>query len=97
MCKSDNTPGAYGYCLGFVSGMAAVMEQVGLGTSGTFRGAMGLCARAPYPTGNAEVLAFVRWAQQNPQQWSQPSAVGVMTALAATWRCPEQNDHAITQ
>jgi hypothetical protein len=31
----------YSSCLGFISGTAAVMEQVGPGASGTFRGAMG--------------------------------------------------------
>ncbi len=88
MCKS-NGPG-HEYCLGFISGTAAMMEQVGIGTSGQFRGAFGMCVSMPYPTGNAEVAAFISWAERNPQQWATPSAVGVMTALADAWRCAEQ-------
>ena len=88
MCKSNGA--GYSYCLGFISGTAAVMEQVGLGTSGAFRGAFGMCVSMPYPTGNAEVAAFIIWAEKNPQQWATPSAVGVMTALAGAWRCAAQ-------
>ncbi len=85
MCKSNGD--GYNYCLGFISGTAAVMEQVGLGTSGTFRGAMGMCVAMPYPTGNTEVAAFIRWAEKNSQFWDKPSAVGVMLALSAAWPC----------
>ncbi len=85
MCKS--TGDGYSYCLGFISGTAAVMEQVGLGTSGDFRGAMGMCVSMPYPTGNAEVAAFINWAEKNPQFREKPSAVGAMLALAAAWPC----------
>ncbi len=85
MCKS--TGDAYSYCLGYVSGTAAVMEQVGLGATGNFRGAMGMCVSMPYPTGNAEVAAFIRWAEANTQLWDKPSAVGIMVALSATWPC----------
>ena len=67
-----------------------MMEQVGLGTSGQFRGAFGMCVSMPYPTGDAEVAAFITWADRNPQEWATPSAVGVMTALAEAWRCAEQ-------
>jgi hypothetical protein len=88
MCKS-NGPG-HEYCLGFISGTAGMMEQVGLGTSGQFRGAFGMCVSMPYPTGDAEVAAFITWADRNPQEWATPSAVGVMTALAEAWRCAEQ-------
>lgn len=88
MCRSNGAD--YGYCLGFISGTAAVMEQIGLGASGDFRGAMGMCVPRPYPTANAEVQAFVNWAQRNTQQWGQPSAVGVMMALANTWPCAGQ-------
>jgi hypothetical protein len=65
MCQSSGTD--YAYCLGFVSGHAAVMEQVGVGAQGDFRGAMGMCVSMPYPTANAEVAAFVNWAQRNQQ------------------------------
>jgi hypothetical protein len=85
MCKSGGD--GYSYCLGFISGTAAVMEQVGLGTTGNFRGAMGMCVSLPYPTGNAEVAAFIRWAEANSQLWGKPSAVGVLVALSATWPC----------
>jgi len=85
MCQSSGAD--YAYCLGFVSGQAAVMEQVGVGGSGDFRGAMGMCVSMPYPAANAEVAAFISWAQRNPQFWSKPSAVGVILALAATWPC----------
>jgi hypothetical protein len=85
MCKSSGD--GYSYCLGFISGTAAVMEQVGLGTSGNFRGAMGMCVSMPYPTGNVEVAAFIRWAEANSQLWDKPSAVGVMVALSVTWPC----------
>jgi hypothetical protein len=85
MCQSSGTD--YAYCLGFVSGHAAVMEQVGVGASGDFRGAMGMCVSMPYPTANAEVAAFVNWAQRNQQLWGKPSAVGVMLALAGAWPC----------
>ena len=88
MCRSNGAD--YGYCLGFISGTAAVMEQVSLGTSGQFRGAMGMCVSMPYPSPNAEVQAFVNWAQRNPQLGGKPSAVGVMMALANTWPCAEQ-------
>lgn len=88
MCRSNGAD--FGYCLGFVSGMAAVMEQVGIGTTGDFRGAMGMCASMPYPTANAEVQAFVAWAQQNPQLLGKPGAVGVTMALANTWPCAGQ-------
>jgi hypothetical protein len=85
MCKSSGD--AYSYCVGFISGTAAVMEQVGLGTTGNFRGAMGMCVSVPFPTGNAEVAAFIRWAEANSQLWDKPSAVGVLVALSATWPC----------
>lgn len=85
MCKSSGD--GYSYCLGFISGTAAVMEQVGLGTTGNFRGAMGMCVSMPYPTGNAEVAAFVRWAEKNSEFWDKPSAIGVVLALSAAWPC----------
>jgi hypothetical protein len=88
MCKSNGE--GYGYCLGFVTGAALLMEQVGLGTSGQFRGAFGMCVSSPYPTGNAEVAAFINWAERNPQERAMPSANGVMTALSEAWRCAEQ-------
>jgi hypothetical protein len=73
--------------VGFISGTVAVMEQVGLGTSGNFRGAMGMCVSMPDPTGNAEVGAFINWAEKNPQFREKPSAVGVMLALSSAWPC----------
>jgi hypothetical protein len=85
MCKSNGE--GSNYCLGFISGTAAVMEQVGLGTSGNFRGSMGMCVAMPYPTGNAEVAAFIRWAEKNTQFWDKPSAIGVILALSAAWPC----------
>ena len=94
MCKSNQADNYFGLCLGFVSGVAGVMEQVGLNANGVFRGAMGMCVSAPYPSANAEVEAFAKWGQKNRQMWGQPSIVGVMTALASTWRCSEQNPSA---
>jgi hypothetical protein len=88
MCKS--TGAAYGYCLGLISGMAAVMEQVGLNTSGQFRSRMGMCVSAPYPSANAEVQVFINWAQQNPKFLGTPGAVGVTIALANAWPCGGQ-------
>ncbi len=90
MCRSNGAGVDYGYCLGFISGTAAVMEQVGLGASGDFRKMMGMCVSMPYPTGNAEVAAFISWAEKNPQWWSKPSAIGVMFAPANTWPCVGQ-------
>lgn len=87
MCKSNGDGRAY--CLGYISGTAAVMEQVALSTSGQFHAMMGMCVSAPYPSGNAEVAAFISWAEQNQQLWNQPSAVGVMLALDSTWHCKE--------
>jgi hypothetical protein len=57
MCKSSGE--GYSYCLGYISGTAAVMEQVGLNTSGRFHAMMGMCVSVPYPSGNAEVAAFI--------------------------------------
>jgi hypothetical protein len=88
MCRSPGE--GYGYCAGFISGTAMVMEAVGVSTSGEFRGAFGMCVSTPYPSGNAEVAAFISWAQRNPQFGGMPSANGVMTALAITWPCAEQ-------
>lgn len=85
MCKSNGD--GYSYCLGYISGTAAVMEQIGIGASGDFRGAMGMCVSMPYPTGNAEVAAFISWAEKNPQFRDKPSAVGTMLALASAWPC----------
>lgn len=88
MCRSNGAD--YGYCLGFISGTAAVMEQVGLGTNGDFRSAMGMCVSMPYPTANAEVQAFINYVLKNSQFGGKPSAVGVMLALANNWPCTGQ-------
>lgn len=89
MCQPQGSD--YGYCLGFISGMAAVMEQVGIGATGDFRGAMGMCPSKPYPTADAEVEAFIAWAQRNPQFGNKPSVVGVTIALDSTWPCEGQH------
>lgn len=88
MCSSDGAD--YGYCLGFVSGSAAVMEQIGRGGSGDFRVSMGMCVSAPYPSAQAEVQAFVTWAKKHPEAADYPNAVGVILALADRWPCAGQ-------
>ena len=87
MCRSSHDDGNYGFCLGFVSGIADMMEAVGLQGKGDFKKTYGMCVTAPFPSANAEVQAFINWAEKNPKTWEQSNTVGVILSLAATWPC----------
>ncbi len=88
MCRvtNNNSPDR-GYCMGFVTGMANMMEAIGLQGTGDFKKMYGMCVSAPFPSGNAEIQAFINWAEKNPKQWGQSNVVGVILALASTWPC----------
>lgn len=85
-CKSSDF-GNHAYCLGEITGEAAVMEQVGLSATGALRQRLGMCVAAPFPSGDAEVQAFVNWANANPPLWGQNAAAGVVVALSMGWPC----------
>lgn len=85
-CKSPDL-GSHAYCLGQINGAAAVMELVGLRATGTVRQQLGMCVATPFPSGDAEVQAFVNWANANPPLWGQNAAAGIMMALTTSWPC----------
>jgi hypothetical protein len=86
-CKSSEGSAEHTFCLGFVSGIADMMEQVGLQGAGRFKPTWGMCVSKPFPTGNAEVQAFVNWAERNPKEWGRDYMIGVVVALRETWPC----------
>ena len=85
-CKEPETSSDYAYCVGYVSGMADVMGLIGVGASKDFK-RYGMCASEPYPSANAEVQAFINWAEKKPTEWATSAQVGVLLALQETWPC----------
>lgn len=86
-CKQPEASAEHAFCVGFVDGTADMMGMVAVNTHGDFRMHYGMCSSNPYPSVNAEVQAFILWAEKNPKVWGMPNEVGVILALADTWPC----------
>jgi hypothetical protein len=74
-------------CFGIVIGSALVMKLVGLTASGAERQRFGMCWKGPEPSNDAEIQAFINWANANPQMWGQDGSAGVVITLTTTWPC----------
>jgi len=91
MCKQPENHGDRAYCVGYFTGMAQMMEQIGVRGSGEFRHLYGMCIpQGPAPSGNALARAFIVWAEQHPKGWSLQYQMGGLLALTYTWPCPEK-------
>lgn len=86
-CKEPETSFDHAYCAGYVSGMADVMGLIGVGATKDFKLHFGMCTSEPYPSANAEVQAFINWAEKHPTEWGTSAQVSVLLALQETWPC----------
>ena len=87
MCKSSEASTDHWYCVGFIMGIADMMEQVGIQQKGQFQLLFGMCVSKPFPDGNAEVQAFINWAEKSPKEWGKNYMFGVVAAMSQTWPC----------
>lgn len=86
-CKQQLAFPGHSFCLGYVSGIAGMMEEFSVKTTGAVRQRYGMCVSSPYPSANAEVQAFINWAEKNPRAWGLDMQAGVILALSDTWPC----------
>lgn len=86
MC-TDSGQAQQSYCLGFVAGVAGAMHA-----STAFLESRGVqentnWCEADKVTHEQKVQAFKKWHDQHPERWQDAPALGVISALQATWPC----------
>ena len=76
------------FCIGYITGLAEQMRTNGFLLKQTgqedARHRLSICTDASY---GAMIQAFVRWAENHPEDWGMPRQLGVMYALRETWPC----------
>ena len=78
MCKGQDTSDNL-MCIAYVAGVGDLLRaQGGKGEK------YSICAD---PTYGAEMQAFVKWAEANPQEWGKDRIFGVVSALIRNWPC----------
>src|SRR6185437_4713905 len=84
-CKDSASQVERAICIGYISGIGAVMKANGAllksGGSGESARSLGLCGS---PTNGAMEQAFKNWAEKSPQYWNEDEAVGAIVALSDT-------------
>jgi hypothetical protein len=84
-CKMPEASPELGICIGFISGVGAMMNTLGVvrhQVPGVANFA--ICGNPSY---GAMVQAFLNWAEKNPREWGKKQEIGVATALGLAWPC----------
>jgi hypothetical protein len=79
-------------CLGFISGVADLMQLNGVSRknfSSVQWSAISNEAICGAPTTGAEIQAFINWAEKHPEQWGTFRLIGAIKALRESWPCQE--------
>jgi hypothetical protein len=87
-CQAKHGSSAASFCLGYIEGASQVM--VFNGSKGRD---LGICPpqQTGLPSGAAMIQSFLNWASLHPEQWAEPTLVGVALSLNATWPCAKSN------
>jgi hypothetical protein len=97
LCKADKSSVQWGYCVGYIVGIAEKMADFGLqrqayGDGTTPRPRESLCPdRADDFDATTMVPLFVNWAEHHPEQLSFPASFPVGSALQVKWPCKFSN------
>jgi hypothetical protein len=97
MCKADKNSAQWGYCVGYIVGVAEKMKDFGLqrqafGDGTTPRPRESLC-----PDGDINfdatvmVPLFINWVEHHPEQLGYPASFPVGEALQGKWPCKFSN------
>lgn len=91
-CRSPYGSAGWLFCGGVLLGAMAPMLVAGQVItkgldSNQYVRAIAICPGPESPTGAAMIQAFENWATAHPEDWANPSNVGAMLALRATWPC----------
>jgi Rap1a immunity proteins len=89
MCKLPYQSTGGAFCLAYVRGVADVMLANGAygRVHDRYLGPFRLCVDERL-TGADLIQAFIEWAEKHPHDWTEKSLIGVSSALAETWPCP---------
>ena len=87
LCKADEGSQEFGICVGYISGVAHLMQFLGVDLQKhPERRQFAICTGGSASNG-AFVQAFKTWADRNPRHWGDTELIGVMVALVETWPC----------
>jgi hypothetical protein len=75
----------YAMCVGYISGVGDQMRIIsgGLGEHPAFE-MFAICGSQSY---GDMIQAFENWAEENPREWADRRALGVVAALSKKWPC----------
>lgn len=93
-CKQPEASANHAYCVGFIQGVGNMMTMVGASAQGDLRVRWGMCYPDPAPTTNAEIQAFINWAEKWPKYWGELNLTTVVVALSQTWPCTAEGKPA---
>jgi len=94
-CKQPANSQAQIFCLGFISGIADLMQLNGQrqksldAAQWSVIAGTAFCAQSSY---GAYVQVFVNWAQKHPEEWGERNFVGTVVALREAWPCPQNSN-----
>ena len=95
-CRALETSAQWGYCVGYIEGIADKMWVTGLqrteygdGTKPTPNES--ICPDANNYDASVTVPLFVNWAEHHPEKSQLPAFLGVADALQEKWPCKPSN------